>query len=119
HERELSALLLALLEVMDSFDRLLGPPAEPAAKPRIEPATLARIAAQLEGALAGAGLESLACQGLPVDPHQHEIVDLAPAVAGAPETIVSVVRRGWLWRGKPLRRPRVVVAAKTAEESSE
>lgn len=56
------------------------------------------------------GLESIDTSGA-VDPKMHEIVGLEPSVAGAqPNTIVKVVRNGYLLSGTVLRPAQVIVS---------
>jgi molecular chaperone GrpE (heat shock protein) len=104
---EQAALLRSLLDVMDSFDRLLagGGDAVPAKTVRL-------LARQLARCLEGAGVEPLRCLGAAVDPESHEIAETRPTADGAePDTIVEVVSEGYLWNGRMLRRPRVTVAS--------
>jgi molecular chaperone GrpE len=115
HDEQMRALLGALLEVADSFDRfeeaaggVERPTAEQAAEWR---RTVGRIAKQLRLALRGAAVTPLDCLGQPADPHRHEVVGTRPAAGAAEGTIVEEIVRGYQWGDRVLRVPRVITAA--------
>lgn len=66
---------------------------------------------RLSEALARLGVEEVACEGRPFDPHRMEAVDLTRTDDVAEGTVLEVVRSGFLWRGEILRPARVRVAA--------
>ena len=105
NEAHLRTLLLALLGVADSFDRLLVGDDSTTAL-----GTTRLIARQLDDALAGVGVVSIACLGTVVDPDRHEILETRPREGVDDDVIIEVVTRGWEWDGRLLRRPMVVVA---------
>jgi molecular chaperone GrpE len=114
HQAQWKALLLSLLEVMDSCDRLLagiGGTKEPT--PERTAAclnTFRLVATQLEHALQEAGLASMACLGQVADPQRHEIVEVKVMDGVEDDVIIGVMRRGYEWNGELLRRPQIVVA---------
>ena len=114
HEAQMRTLLLALLDVLDSFDRFLAPFEGQAAAAGDWPQTSRLIRKQLQAVLQQAGVEPLACLAQLADPQWHEIVAVRPVATGAADLIVEEVRRGYTWRGRLLRRPQVVVAAPAA-----
>ncbi len=118
HRQEMSTLFLALLEVMDSLDRLRDPPdgESPAAAPAVTASTLRLVAGQLEKVLAEAGVTPEACLGQPGAPTRHEIVEARLTDAADDDVVIAVSRRGWRWDGQPLRRSQVVVAQSALEE---
>lgn len=120
HRRRLEELLLSLLEVRDAFDRLLGEVGDGAAPPPagVPAANLRTLARQLDRCLAGQGVEAVPCQGEEADPEHHEIVGVRPTASAAPAVIVELVSRGYRWDGRPLRRPRVIVAGDPEETPS-
>ena len=119
YEESFCSLLLALLEVMDSFDRF------EAAAPSTPPATVEQaaqwrrtiqlIARQLQSALRGAGAEPIACVGQPADPQRHEIVETRSSGDHTEGVILEVMVRGYTFQGRILRSPRVIIARTTKE----
>jgi molecular chaperone GrpE (heat shock protein) len=106
HRREQAALFQSLLDVMDSFDRLLG-----GGGTAVPLRTVELLARQLARCLERAGVIPLPCLGETADPDVHEIAEARPAEGIGRDTIVEIVSGGYLWNGRLLRRPRVVVAA--------
>lgn len=107
HREELAAILRSLLDVMDAFERLLGGGDNVA----VSPGTIRLLARQLNGCLERAGVVPLHCLGETADPEVHEIAEARLAEGIGRDTIVEVVSGGYLWNGRLLRRPRVIVAA--------
>ena len=114
HEQRLLALLGALFEVVDSCDRLLAGTAEEGGEGAWR-GTVQRIAGQLERALEQAGASEIRCLGAVADPGRHEIVEVQPMDGVDDDTILAVLSRGWQWHGRPVRRPRVLVAQNPKE----
>jgi molecular chaperone GrpE (heat shock protein) len=106
HWRAQVAFFQSLLDVMDSFDRVLAE--SDAAVPL---RTVELLARQLARCLERAGVTPLHCLGETADPEVHEIAEARPAERIGRDTIVEVVSGGYLWNGRLLRRPRVIVAA--------
>lgn len=107
-------LFRSLLEVMDSFDRLLAatnvPSGADPAETTAGPNTVRLIAKQLERALQQAGVTPIACLGEVVDPERHEITEVRETDASQDDVIIEVLNRGYEWEGRLLRRPQVIVA---------
>lgn len=119
HQEELRQLLMALLSVADSFDRLLSA-AEGIEEPSGEDAVAWRRSAvlinkQLNAVLRDVGVEPVACIGRIADCKEHEIVDTHPDSESGEGVILNELVRGYEWRGMLLRRPRVIVAASPKE----
>jgi len=103
HLDELSALLRSLFEVLDSLDRLVG---------ASEPSTgLDAVRRQLVRALTEAGVALIDPAGEAFDPQQAEAVEQRPSAGVEPGTVVDVIRRGGVWRGRLLRTAHVAIAA--------
>ena len=113
HRDELRSLLLAVLDVVDSFDRLLGDGVDPAGP--VPASTCRLIARQLERALEGTGVSEVAALGQEVDLQRHHVVDLTSRPSSGREVVVEVVQRGFEWNGTLLR-PAQVVAGPEEEE---
>jgi molecular chaperone GrpE len=59
-------------------------------------------------------VEQLNPLGEPFDPQQHEAMSMVPAPAAEPNSVVSVVQRGYLLNGRVIR-PAMVVVAKAVD----
>jgi molecular chaperone GrpE len=122
HEKAMHTVFAAVIEVMDSFDRVLSS-ADPArasgSAASIEVDTVRLLARQLEHVLTDSGVSPASCLGQEADPRQHEIVSVVESDAHEDGAIVEVVGRGYQWNGRVLRRPRVVVARSTREDGRE
>jgi molecular chaperone GrpE (heat shock protein) len=124
HRQAMAAILGALLEVMDGFDRLLAGAGDGAAgdgrqaEEVVPLRTVRLLARQLSRCLQGAGVVACACLGEAVDPESHEVAEVRETGAAAPDTIVEIVTQGYRWNGELLRRPRVIVAAASEEKQS-
>jgi len=114
HQQELRRLFHSLLEVLDSFDRLLADTG-PSAAPAVPRSSVELVARQLERALGQAGVSPIACLDEVVDPRRHEIVEVKETNDAGDDLILEVLTRGYEWNGQPLRRPRVVVARNLKE----
>jgi molecular chaperone GrpE len=98
-------LLRQLLEVSDNLERALTLPAEPAALHQGVEMTLR----QLTRVLAQASVERIAVEpGQPFDPFYHEAVEARTGDVPQ-DTVVEVVRSGYLHDGAVLRPARVAV----------
>ncbi len=82
---------------------------------------------RLERTLAQLGIERIDCLGDPVDPTEMTVVELVDDPDVEPETVVDIVRPGYLWQGRLIRyaevraaRPPIAVRAdREPEEASE
>ncbi|MGH3784980.1 MAG: nucleotide exchange factor GrpE [Pseudonocardiaceae bacterium] len=115
HRREMSGLLLSLLDVMDSFDRLLGE--DPGAAEVGVTRTCRLIARQLNAALEDVGVRATHPVGAAVDPRVHQVVAVQPAPASRSGIVVEVIQRGYEWHGGVLR-PAQVIIGRSGEEDS-
>ena len=104
HMLELAALLRALMEILDSVDRLIEGLNEGPHQ------SLDALRRQVVAALTDAGVTLLDPVGSTFNPAEAEAVDRRPSDAEA-GTVVELVRHGGMWRGELLRPARVVVAA--------
>ena len=59
-------------------------------------------------------VEQISPEGEPFDPQQHEAMSMVPAPGAEPNTVVSVVQKGYLLNGRVVR-PAMVVVAKPAD----
>jgi molecular chaperone GrpE len=116
HRRQMSALLLSLLEVMDSFDRMLAE--DPGIAGHSVVGTCQLIARQLNSVLERAGVDTMPCMGATVDPRVHQVVDVRPADPPQDDIIVEVVRRGYTWHGELLRPAQVIIGRSREEDSA-
>jgi molecular chaperone GrpE (heat shock protein) len=116
HRRQMSALLLSLLEVMDSFDRLLAE--QPDTEGHGMVGTCQLIARQLNSVLEQAGVAAMHCVGAMVDPRVHHVVDTRPTAAHQHNIVVQVVRRGYEWQGELLRSAQVIIGRSREEDSA-
>ena len=96
-----------LLPVADSL-ALAGAQANADAKSLLEgqQATL-RL---LDKAFETAGLAVVDPAGQPFNPEHHEAMLAQPTAEAAPDTVLTVVQRGWLLHGRLVRPARVIVA---------
>jgi molecular chaperone GrpE (heat shock protein) len=105
HHRQLTSVVDALLEVMDTFDRVLAAVGDGA----VPVETSAAIARRIETLLESLGVSSTTTVGAPVDLQTDEIIEVQDSVE--PDgVVVEVVTRGYEWDGRLHRRARVVVA---------
>lgn len=109
-EQEMRALLLSMLEVLDSLDRCIAAPDQSLDSQTCS--SLPVIRKQFIRALEGAGVVFMQCPGQPFDPLRHEALETRQVPEIAPGTIVEEVVRGCAWRDRLLRRAKVVVATK-------
>jgi molecular chaperone GrpE len=63
----------------------------------------ALIRSRLERAMKQHSIERMDCLGQPVDPSRMTVVELVEVPDAAPETVVEVVRPGYLWQGRVIR----------------
>lgn len=108
HHARTDRLLLALTDVLDSFDRLLAGPAEDGRQ--VPPDSVRAVARQLERVVRDEGLEPVGTLGERADPVQHHVVDVRQQPGAGDDEVVEVVRRGYRFQGRLLRPARVVVA---------
>jgi molecular chaperone GrpE len=108
-----SAILRDILPVIDGFDRALkyfdetDAGAGSVEKYREGVELLCR---QVLDTLAQAGVTPIESEGKPFDPHQHEAVSRAETSEVDEGTIVSELRRGYMFKESLLRPSQVIVA---------
>jgi len=104
-------LLRAFLDVADNLARALdadGPESNNALREGVQ-----LTYRSLMNILDREGVTSIDALGQPFDPRLHEAIGTVPAspASGAPQTIVNVVQRGYMFHDRLLRPARVVVTA--------
>jgi molecular chaperone GrpE len=72
----------------------------------------------LDSAFEQAGIEELDPQGEPFDPAKHEAMTLAPSKTVEPNTVLTVVQKGYAIHDRLLRPARVIVAREPGDEES-
>ena len=70
----------------------------------------------LDSAFEQAGIEELDPQGEPFDPAKHEAMTLAPSETVEPNTVLTVVQKGYAIHDRLLRPARVIVAQEPGDE---
>ena len=99
-------LISGLLPVMDNFDRALqSVERTDQSAPYLQGVEM--IYKQLEDVLKQQGLDEIKALGEPFDPHLHEAVQTEETDRYPEDTILEVILKGYLFRGKLLR-PAVV-----------
>jgi molecular chaperone GrpE len=104
----LERLAQALLPVRDSLEAGLaaGASADPDTLLEGKRATL-RL---LDSALEQVGIAELDPEGEPFDPEKHEAMTMQPSATAEPNTVLTVVQKGYAIHDRLLRPARVVVA---------
>jgi len=109
-------LIAALIPVRDSLEASLavaaGAATDAGAVLEGDRATL-RILSQ---ALADAGITEIDPEGEPFDPARHEAISLVQSPTAEPNSVITVVQKGYLLYERVLRPARVVVAAAPTED---
>jgi molecular chaperone GrpE len=108
--RATRSLVERLLPVLDNFDRAI---AHGDSSPG-----LALVHRELVGVLSGEGLEIIAAEGKPFDPHFHEAVESHEDTDVDEPTVRSVHRAGYVFKDKVLR-PAMVSVARPLEAAAE
>jgi len=108
--RRLDQLLEDLINVLDSFDRLLGG-RDAAGSPQdgavhAMARSVEAIAHQLERSVAAAGLQRFGAAGDPLDLNRHVVVGTGP---GQLDTVTAVERGGYEREGRVIRPAEVIV----------
>ena len=101
------ALLLALVDLADGFDRALAHIEE---SPESVAAGLHGMQRRLRSLLETEGVQPFESVGQSFDPRRHEALATVQDFDGAPGTVVDEAGRGYLWNGELLRPARVRVA---------
>ena len=106
------ALLMALLPIVDDFERALAADSSDASAWREGIGLIERELFQL---LERLGLQPIAAEGQPFDPNFHEAVSQGPGPAGE---VIAQVRKGYLLGARVLRPALVVVGQGEAEAAA-
>jgi len=72
----------------------------------------------LDSAFEQASIEELDPQGEPFDPAKHEAMTLAPSETVEPNTVLTVVQKGYAIHDRLLRPARVIVAQEPGDEEN-
>jgi molecular chaperone GrpE len=72
---------------------------------------------QLEDVFRKQGLEEVEAEGRPFDPHLHEAVQVELTDSVPEDTVLEVIRKGYLFRGRLLRPAEVKVSRPRPEKS--
>jgi molecular chaperone GrpE len=110
------AVLLALLDVMDDFDRAIEHVDQSPREPGAVAEGLRAIHKRLAEALKAQGVTPIESVGRQFDPTRHEAVGAVDAgacksgIALEPGAVTDETRRGYLWDGEVLRPASVHVA---------
>jgi molecular chaperone GrpE len=101
-------LAAELLSVADSLEMALETGSEAPAESLLEGgrATLK----QLQAAMEKYGVTQVSPEGEPFDPELHEAMTMAESTTAEPNSVISVVQRGYQLNGRLLRPARVIVA---------
>ncbi len=73
----------------------------------------------LDAALEQAGISEVDPEGEPFDPARHEAMTLQPSATAEPNTVLTVVQKGYSIHDRLLRPARVIVAQAPPEEDAE
>jgi len=101
------ALLLALVDLADGFDRALVHVDE---SPESVAAGLHGMRRRLSSLLEAEGVKAFESVGRPFDPTRHEAMATVRDGGDEPGTVVDEAGRGYLWKDELLRPARVRVA---------
>ena len=112
----LERLAEALLPVKDSLEAGLASAeqADPEALLDGKKATL-RL---LDAAFEQVGIEELDPEGEPFDPAKHEAMTMAPSDTAEPDTVLTVIQKGYAIHDRLLRPARVIVSQEPPDKES-
>jgi molecular chaperone GrpE len=113
-----SAILRDILPILDGFDRALkyfGEAKDGAGSVEQYREGVELLCRQALDTMTQAGVAPIAAEGNPFDPHLHEAISRYETPDAAEGTIVSELRRGYMFRDSLLRPSQVVVAAQPRE----
>jgi len=118
HKFALEGFVRELLQVRDSLE--LGHDAA-----RDERADIAKLREGTEltlklltDVMGKFGVERIDPQGQPFDPEYHQAMTMQPTADAAPNTVVTVIQKGYLLNGRLVRPAMVIVAAAPASEQA-
>ncbi len=109
-------LLTEFIPVLDNFHRALESiPENQSTGPILE--GVGMIYRQLEEVLKKQGMEEVEAEGRPFNPHLHEAVQVEVTDRCPEDTVLEVIRKGYLYRGRLLRPAEVKVSRSAPAES--
>lgn len=103
HRKEIERLVCAIIDVLDSVDRLCSDESCLA--------SVRLVARRFASAVQADGLEVIGWSGEVADPDTHKVVEVRHTDDVADEVVLQVLRRGYRFRGQVLRPAEVIVAA--------
>ncbi len=112
HNRELTRLLLGVLDVMDSLQDLEIHCLELVrdGHEHVPYRTVNLIARRMLDVLSQAQVEPMSPEGKPLDLERHEVIAVRVDPSTEGDTVLEEILRGYLRKKKPLRRAKVVVS---------
>jgi molecular chaperone GrpE len=117
---ERAGLLRQLLEVLDSFDdyfaNIAAKEAEAGEQTKVWLGYFRRVQRKLKRVVEGEGVTEIETLGQKAVPGLHTVEETRPAPGLEDDVILEERRKGYLWRGEPLRSA-VVVAVKNDESA--
>ena len=102
-------LLKTLLPAFDGLDRAVFAAAQSKNADELIGGVQLTIK-QLETALNGFGAKSIAAQGQPFDPNQHEAISQLPSAEHPPMTVLHDIERGYMLHDRVVRPSKVIVS---------
>jgi molecular chaperone GrpE len=105
-------IIRSLLPTLDSFERILGLGRGFPKSDEVDNwlKSVETVYYRLLSNLENYDLKQLNCVGQKVDLDVHEVVEYRPSADHPNDTVVSERQKGYVFRGKPLRDAKVVVA---------
>lgn len=115
-QREIETILGAFLHVLDTLQALERHCLELVqAGHEQAPARSASVAVKLAlRELASIGVEPLSAVGGALDLERHEVVEVRPVPDTEPDRVIEETVRGYTWKGRLLRRSRVIISGPAA-----
>lgn len=115
----IESLVAAIIPVRDSLEAALKAATEAEAG-SVEVGTLIEgdraTLRLLNQALEAAGIAEIDPEGEPFDPEHHEAISMLPSPTVEPNSVMTVVQKGFALHGRVVRPARVVVAQAPAEK---
>lgn len=114
----IESLVAAILPVRDSLEAALKTATEAEAE-AVDIASLVEgdraTLRLLNQALEGAGIAEIDPEGEPFDPELHEAMSMVPSPTAEPNSVLTVVQKGFALHGRIVRPARVIVARAPTE----
>ncbi|MGH4023127.1 MAG: nucleotide exchange factor GrpE [Pseudonocardiaceae bacterium] len=106
HREEIGRVMSAIIDVLDSIDRLLQDDASLQ--------SWALVTRQFASALNASGLALIGNAGEMADPRTHRVIEARQSTESPDEMVLEVLRRGFRYQGRVMRPAEVVVATNPA-----